>query len=182
MFSYSSLFRPLKTQRGKTIKWQMQVSTFTQTSHCFLLQYVPSLNIFYCFECEIKLNLFLRPIWTACSQHTVQSYITNVSSSYRGILPTGQNWRKMCTFYTNLDCVSHSGAFLNAQRMHKTILNHPLMLTTFTTLSVHKAYFRYRARPEERHRRTSATGHANMLTLPHQRKTINATEQIAPCG
>lgn len=47
------------------------------------------------------------------------------------------------------------------------------MLTTFTELSVHKAYFRYR--PEERHRRTSATGHADMLTLSHQRKTIKET-------
>lgn len=60
-------------------------------------------------------------------------------------------------------------AFLNAPRIPKTIVDHPLMLTTFTKLSVEKAYFRYRARPEERHRRTSAsvTGHANMLTLSH---------------
>lgn len=76
-------------------------------------------------------------------------------------------------------------AFLNAPCNQKALLTHPLMLTTFTKLSVEKAYFRYRARPEERHRRTSAnvTGHAYMLTFSHNRKTINwLIKVIAPYG
>lgn len=72
--------------------------------------------------------------------------------------------------------------FLNAPRIQKTTLNHPSMLSTFTTLSVHKAYFRYRARPEKRHRRTSATGQANMLSSSHQRKTMNVTKVITSHG
>lgn len=133
---------------------------------------------FISYICKVN-HLYLRPIWSVKWKHTEQSYIQSVSLCHRVIFLQDKPDKNMTIFTLIPACIDlwwpFTGCTVNMEEYKK----HPLMLWTFTTVSVHKAYFRYRAR---RRRRTSATGHTNMLTLIHMRKTNNVTEVIALYG
>lgn len=117
------------------------------------------------------------PAEVPAAKHTVQSYITHVSLNYRVFFLFGRNWRKY--FRPACDRNHPWGDYVDFQRVQKRSSRSLLDAHNFPTLRVHKAYFRYRARPEESHRPTSATGHTNMTSLPHTGSTINRTKPVA---
>lgn len=78
----------------------------------------PKLKYFTLFWCLTELKLFLRPICTACCQHILQSYTTNVSSSYRVFFLPGTINIK-CVYFRRISIVwAFQGHFLMHYENH----------------------------------------------------------------